>query len=362
MASDISVGAHYAGPYEVKDAGDGKGMGAFATRDIRAGETILVDFTPIIYEEKKYREEYLEDVIKMYESIDESEKKAWSDLYEYYNEERGGEYFVYYSELRPDGTQFSEEEIELYTHLALVLDCNVYGTAKTETGLFVHASRFNHSCDPNMWYLADIKRGRWVGRAARNIAAGEELTVSYLVNHASKAERHHNCQSSWGFTCGCKKCNGEPDTYTESLERAWDEASGRDGDDDEIQGHVYSDTVNAREIQVATRINLLRDIVKLTGDDGTAVAKARKKELAIALYDGSCFHRHYFSVYKQRKDREERVRHLHQDEEYITEALAVARTVWPTKHEMVKSIQVEIRQVREYMKKYDPQPEEDPEV
>jgi hypothetical protein len=145
MASDISVGAQYVGPYEVKDAGDGKGQGAFATRDIRAGETILVDFTPIICKDTRNREDYLETVISLYSSVDESEKKAWNDLYEYYNTPRAQEYRTYYSQRQKEGKKFTPAQVSLYTHLALILNCNTYATSRNEMGLFIHASRFNHS-------------------------------------------------------------------------------------------------------------------------------------------------------------------------------------------------------------------------
>ena len=50
------------------------------------------------------------------------------------------------------------------------------------TGLWLQASRFNHSCTPNC-YTQVTGDTIWV-RAARNIRTGEELTYNYLTDGA----------------------------------------------------------------------------------------------------------------------------------------------------------------------------------
>jgi len=47
------------------------------------------------------------------------------------------------------------------------------------TGLYIHASMFNHSCRPNV-YHAHIRDGRITIHAIEDISKGEKLTISYL--------------------------------------------------------------------------------------------------------------------------------------------------------------------------------------
>jgi len=57
----------------------------------------------------------------------------------------------------------------------------------------------NHSCDPNayVWY-----RGTAIDLIARRpIAAGQEITVDYLINNAGG--------DSWECRCGSKRCRGK---------------------------------------------------------------------------------------------------------------------------------------------------------
>ena len=42
--------------------------------------------------------------------------------------------------------------------------------------------------------------------AVRDIAAGEELTISYLDSFSTQAERKSRARGSWGFDCSCSQC------------------------------------------------------------------------------------------------------------------------------------------------------------
>ncbi|KAG6355281.1 hypothetical protein INS49_003242 [Diaporthe citri] len=76
-------------------------------------------------------------------------------------------------------------------------------------GVWPSASYFNHNCDPN----TDKERvGRtWVFRAKRDIAAGEEICISYLGNDMGilREERSALLNKTWGFDCICRRCRGD---------------------------------------------------------------------------------------------------------------------------------------------------------
>ncbi|MEM7364855.1 MAG: SET domain-containing protein [Pseudomonadota bacterium] len=60
----------------------------------------------------------------------------------------------------------------------------------------------NHSCDPNIYY--DYSVFPPTTRAIRDIEAGEELTVDYLINNSGG--------DSWTCHCGASRCRGETGT------------------------------------------------------------------------------------------------------------------------------------------------------
>jgi hypothetical protein len=57
----------------------------------------------------------------------------------------------------------------------------------------------NHSCEPNMYLRFGVHRIDVVAR--RNVAAGEELTIDYLINNSGG--------DSWPCKCGAPRCRGE---------------------------------------------------------------------------------------------------------------------------------------------------------
>lgn len=77
-------------------------------------------------------------------------------------------------------------------------------------GCWPSASYFNHSCGPN---VDKAREGReWVFRAGRDIAAGEELNITYLSGEERRDSREKRMQTlrrNWGFDCGCHRCREE---------------------------------------------------------------------------------------------------------------------------------------------------------
>jgi SET and MYND domain-containing protein len=77
-------------------------------------------------------------------------------------------------------------------------------------GCWPSASYFNHSCGPN---VEKAREGReWVFRAGRDIAAGEELNITYLSGEERRDSREKRMQTlkrNWGFDCGCHRCREE---------------------------------------------------------------------------------------------------------------------------------------------------------
>ena len=73
------------------------------------------------------------------------------------------------------------------------------------------ASFFNHSCDPNA--LISVGETHAVSFvAARDIAEGEEVCISYVATDLPHGERQHIFQHKYGFECECPVCRADART------------------------------------------------------------------------------------------------------------------------------------------------------
>jgi hypothetical protein len=54
------------------------------------------------------------------------------------------------------------------------------GASDGSGGLFLEASRINHSCQPNAQHTWNASLGRLTVHALRDIEAGREITISYM--------------------------------------------------------------------------------------------------------------------------------------------------------------------------------------
>ena len=78
--------------------------------------------------------------------------------------------------------------------------------------LMLYGSFINHSCEPNMGYqvtLSGKSERLGVFRAKRSIAAGEELTISYIDHELPHLFRTMALKRQYGFECSCQKCIAE---------------------------------------------------------------------------------------------------------------------------------------------------------
>lgn len=102
---------------------------------------------------------------------------------------------------------------------------NIYGNAHSEAlgiartnvlplgsgaragGLFLEASRINHSCRHNAQNTWNENIGRLTIHALRDIEAGQEITISYLVTTSEYAERWRFLKDKFKFECKCELCS-----------------------------------------------------------------------------------------------------------------------------------------------------------
>lgn len=90
------------------------------------------------------------------------------------------------------------------------------GRGKCRQGVFLDASRFNHSCLPNAWFNwnPDIKEssrgpfGVLTVYATKNISRGEDIRVDYQCHNCyqSKAQRRRSLKDAYNFACKGPAC------------------------------------------------------------------------------------------------------------------------------------------------------------
>lgn len=79
------------------------------------------------------------------------------------------------------------------------------------TGIYLHASMLNHSCDPNACIIFDGPSVKLRCIHPNGIAYQDEITISYIELAASTQTRQKQLQERYCFTCTCKKCSiGSP--------------------------------------------------------------------------------------------------------------------------------------------------------
>ena len=83
---------------------------------------------------------------------------------------------------------------------------------KIGVGLFPLHARINHSCQPNAslyFSCAPPERPRVHARLLRNIAAGEEITITYIDLFAPRRTRRAELRRRYKFECCCNRCAPE---------------------------------------------------------------------------------------------------------------------------------------------------------
>ena len=75
------------------------------------------------------------------------------------------------------------------------------------SGIWIMPSYINHSCWPNS--VRSFLGNLLIVRAARDIPAGGEITMTYINNESGVQERQKASYSGWDFSCECTLCEIE---------------------------------------------------------------------------------------------------------------------------------------------------------
>ncbi|KAI9616836.1 hypothetical protein H4Q26_010470 [Puccinia striiformis f. sp. tritici PST-130] len=123
--------------------------------------------------------------------------------------------------LRGTGLEESKDEF-----IASILKQNSFSTYLNPESQILHSAlvleppvRFNHDCRPNVGYRMDHVTQTLHMVAFREIAAGEELTISHRSSELTRKVRQDSLEEDYGFRCTCSHCQMDTDQGRESDRR-----------------------------------------------------------------------------------------------------------------------------------------------
>ena len=104
-----------------------------------------------------------------------------------------------------DELDFGDEPAEIdWGHDCQFEAASVFPSARG-AAVFPLASGLNHSCAPNC-EVAFVEDNAVFVVATRDVALGEELTISYVDASGADDERREELRETYGFECACARC------------------------------------------------------------------------------------------------------------------------------------------------------------
>ncbi|KAI0139999.1 SET domain-containing protein [Hypoxylon sp. NC0597] len=204
--------------YEIKPS-PGKGLGVFATRDIKRAENIMND-APILcqtFEEEEKADSWYACLKRKFDQLSPENKGKFMSLSYYIDTvdeslfSRVREFLKGYLEIGDDDEEALQLEFESFLKIMAIYLTNTSQMLinyEFGAGVFTDFSRINHSCFPNADWSSDGETELMMVRATRDIAEGEEITITYINELAPLSQRKEHLWRVYGFTCNCAACEG----------------------------------------------------------------------------------------------------------------------------------------------------------
>ncbi|KAG5754251.1 hypothetical protein H9Q72_006066 [Fusarium xylarioides] len=244
---------------EIRDA-PGRGKGLFLTKDVSAGDLILCEkaFSYCFMDEKSHKNYPILANVPRNEVETGGSVHLWAQVTQklYHNPEHidtiqelfhgdhkklqmtqcGGspvvdsfmvERIIHYNAVNAPKTTSNDIETRVFSRTGDSLEINNMDTKFSTSGIWLLASRINHSCVSNCRrsFIGDMQ----IVRATQDMSAGTELLLSYRTPCAFESyEEVQKHLSTWGFKCACDLCKSrskENKTALEKRHKIYEEAS-----------------------------------------------------------------------------------------------------------------------------------------
>ncbi|KAI0733454.1 hypothetical protein C8Q72DRAFT_640660 [Fomitopsis betulina] len=196
-------------PFRISAAGE-KGLGMFATRAIKAGELIIAERPLVISSQfssgTKYRITYARPFYDAaLAALSEPARAALLELADSCS--LGSPELTHPLPGRIMTNAYSCGPLTATNAILDLPESVSRGTDPVWHATYATLAHANHACTPNAHY--SWNRVRWCGQfyAARDIAAGAEITTTYTMG-LTQAERQAHLEEVYSCRCRCESCVG----------------------------------------------------------------------------------------------------------------------------------------------------------
>ncbi|KAF6808390.1 TPR domain-containing protein [Colletotrichum musicola] len=177
----------------------GKGLGVFASQPILAGQRILAERAlltltapdgsgSILRQAHALTQAGRDSLLSLSSNPSKSGVLSWAES-------------LWQSRSAPGRTALNHAILNIFRN-------NNFDIGGSVRALFPGVARLNHSCVPNAQGNFNGNLGQFTVHATRDIAADEEVTISYLDEHLGLQEaRMGSLKDGYGFDCGCPACD-----------------------------------------------------------------------------------------------------------------------------------------------------------
>lgn len=215
----------------------GKGIGLVANRTIKRGERIML-WQPTFMIHRQLTDDLLpEDLLYI---VDAALLKLPAARRRAFLQQLG---------------QFGGHRVsDILLTNAFQMDVAGEGEEGHHLGNFPDVSRFNHDCRPNVAFRIDDQLAHNT-HAVREIAGGQELTLSYMNPFETYAVRQQHILQSWGFKCTCQHCSMSDEDMRASDARLYEI--------DELEAALEDLTNKAVSVRTVERLLELYELERL---------------------------------------------------------------------------------------------------
>ncbi|KAH8673929.1 hypothetical protein BX600DRAFT_547574 [Xylariales sp. PMI_506] len=176
----------------------GKDYGLVATRNLEIGEHIMSTTASLMI-----------DYNVFYELLEEDVHAMQVEAVNYFPPKHRSLFMNLSTHDEVDGIEERVDKIIL-TNSFDIADTDVLPEELQQDNnfytVFPDISRLNHDCRPNADYYFDPESMTQHIHVVRPIAAGEEITISYINTYQTREERLARLDLSWHFSCSCSLC------------------------------------------------------------------------------------------------------------------------------------------------------------
>ncbi|KAI8941268.1 hypothetical protein NX059_002498 [Plenodomus lindquistii] len=188
---------------EIRRSGS-KGFGIFAKANIRRGTRILAE-SPLL--KTKPAQPSSGDIMWAFQQLPTPQRNAFLRLHEFASP-------TLRKDVAEEVGQSWDSLPEIYKQVLSIHAINNIDS------VYLHGSRFNHSCIPNVDYTFNSNIQKQTFHAVRDIVAGEELNIMYIdgVNR-TRDQRQEELRHD-GFVYSCPACEDTPRGREKEAKRA----------------------------------------------------------------------------------------------------------------------------------------------